>query len=114
MAKDPTEAELPEQVQDVVDRIVEGYDMEKIIIFGSYARGDWTEDSDLDLLVIKETEARPFDRIGEVSGFCWPRSLGLDILVQTPSELEDALVQGDLFVRRIVREGVVVHDRASS
>ncbi|MFP4250904.1 MAG: nucleotidyltransferase domain-containing protein, partial [Armatimonadota bacterium] len=46
-------ADLPEKVQEIIQKIVEGYDPEKIIVFGSYARGDWTEDSDLDLLVVK-------------------------------------------------------------
>ena len=105
---------LPEKVQEVIRKIVEGYDPEKIIIFGSYARGDWTEDSDLDVLVVKETEERPFDRIGAVSGACWPRELPMDILVKTPAELEEELVEEQLFAREIMREGVLVHDRASA
>jgi len=107
-------ADLPEKVQEVIRKIVEGYDPEKIIIFGSYARGDWTEDSDLDVLVVKATEERPFDRIGSVSGVCWPRKLSMDIVVKTPKELEDELEERELFTREIMREGVVVHDRASA
>ncbi len=105
-------ADLPEKVQEVIQKIVEGYDPEKIIIFGSYARGDWTEDSDLDVLVVKETDERPFDRIGAVSGTCWPRKLPMDIVVKTPNELEYELHEKQLFAREIMREGVVVHDRA--
>lgn len=104
-------ADLPEKVQEVIQRIVEGYDPEKIIIFGSYARGDWTEDSDLDVLVVKETEERPFDRIGSVSGACWPRKLAMDIVVKTPQEIESELREKQLFTREIMSEGVLVHDR---
>jgi predicted nucleotidyltransferase len=104
--------DLPEKVQEIIRRIAEGYDPEKIIIFGSYARGDWNEESDLDILVVKETEESPFDRIGAVSVFCWPRELAMDILVKTPTEIEDELRRRELFTREIMREGVIVHERA--
>ena len=107
-------SDLPENVQEVIQRIVEGYDPEKIIIFGSYARGDWTDDSDLDVLVVKETRERPFERIGAVSGSCWPRKLSMDIVVKTPEEIENELQEQQLFTREIMREGVLVHDRASA
>lgn len=103
-------ADLPEKVQEIIHRIVEGYHPEKIIIFGSYARGDWTEDSDLDVLVVKETDERPFDRIGSVSAACWPRSIPMDIVVKTPREIEGELEEKQLFTREIMREGVLVHD----
>ncbi|MFW6156571.1 MAG: nucleotidyltransferase domain-containing protein [Armatimonadota bacterium] len=105
-------ADLPEKVQEIIQKIVEGYDPEKIIVFGSYARGDWTDSSDLDVLVVKETEERPFERIGSVSGACWPRKLAMDIVVKTPEEIEKELSERELFTREIMREGVVVHDRA--
>ena len=111
MAK-PELADLPERVQEVIRKIVESYDPEQIIVFGSYARGDWTDGSDLDLLVVKETEERPFERIGSVSGACWPRKLAMDIVVKTPEEIERELGERELFTREIMREAVVVHDRA--
>ncbi|NLO05016.1 MAG: nucleotidyltransferase domain-containing protein [candidate division WS1 bacterium] len=107
-------SDLPEAVHEVIRKIVEGYDPEKIIVFGSYARGDWNDDSDLDVLVVKDTEERPFDRIGSVSVFCWPRELAMDILVKTPGEIEDELRKRELFTREVMREGIVVHERASA
>lgn len=47
-----------EQIQAIVRRIVEGYQPDRIILFGSYAYGTPTEDSDLDLLVIKSSDER--------------------------------------------------------
>ncbi|MEA3399952.1 MAG: nucleotidyltransferase domain-containing protein [Armatimonadota bacterium] len=111
MAEARRATDLPQQVQEVVDRIVEGYDPEKIIIFGSFARGTWTEDSDLDLLVIKDTDARWLDRVVEVSGFCTPRLLSMDIIVSTPREVRDALPHSELFMREVMREGVVAYQR---
>ena len=55
------------QIQAVVARIVEGYRPERIILFGSYAYGTPTEDSDLDLLVVKRDERRPvWERMAEI------------------------------------------------
>ncbi len=59
----------PEQVQCELDRILEGvrrYEPQKVILFGSFARGDYHALSDVDLLIIKHTD-RPFiQRIGDV------------------------------------------------
>jgi predicted nucleotidyltransferase len=70
----PREAvELPPAVQEIIDRIVEGYDPERIIVFGSYARGDATPESDLDVLVIKDTPESWIDRVVAVSLLSRPR-----------------------------------------
>jgi predicted nucleotidyltransferase len=83
----------------------------KIVIFGSYARGDWTEDSDLDVLVVKETEERWLDRTVTVSGICRPRRLPMDILVKTPDEIEEMLEERSLFMRTVLNEGMVAYDK---
>ena len=51
-----------EMIQDIVQRIVAGYSPQKIILFGSYAYGEPDEDSDIDLLTIKDTNKRPIER----------------------------------------------------
>ncbi len=107
-------ADLPEKVQEVIRKIVEGYDPEKIIIFGSYARGDWTEDSDLDVLVVKETDARWIDRTVAVSILCRPRTVPVDIFVKTQGEIEDMLDGRSLFMRTVLDEGMVAYERQAS
>ncbi len=82
-----------EQIQAIVRRIVEGYQPDRIILFGSYAYGTPTEDSDLDLLVIKANdERRKIDRIVEISGFAHgiPDAPAMDILVLNSGEEERA------------------------
>lgn len=79
-----------EQIQAVVRRIVEGYAPDKIILFGSYAYGEPTEHSDLDLLIIKEkAEAKRAERAVAVWTLLWgtPELLPMDILIRTPSEV---------------------------
>ena len=49
-----------------MQRIVAGYAPEAIILFGSHAYGTPHEDSDIDLLIIKQTEKRPIDRASDI------------------------------------------------
>ncbi|MFO8080432.1 MAG: nucleotidyltransferase domain-containing protein [Armatimonadota bacterium] len=109
-----TKAQLPTTVHDVIKKIRDGYHPEKIIVFGSYARGTQTETSDLDLLVIKDTDERWLDRVRQVSGLLTPRRLPMDIIVKTPEEVDDALRERELFMREITEEGVVAYERGES
>ena len=75
------------KIQEVVRRIVAGYDPDQIILFGSYAYGTATEDSDLDLLVVKDTEEQPHIRDRIVRQLVRDIRVPTDILVYTPNEL---------------------------
>ena len=55
-----------EAIKIIVDKIISEYKPKKIILFGSYAYGTPTEDSDIDLLIVKDTDERPIDRWVEV------------------------------------------------
>ena len=81
-----------EQIQAVVQRIVEGYAPDRIILFGSYAYGTPTEHSDLDLLIIKrDAEARRSERAVAIWSLLWGAQLpAMDILIRTPAEMERA------------------------
>lgn len=81
-----------EQIQAVVQRIVEGYAPDKIYLFGSYAYGVPTEDSDLDLLIIKQdAEAKRSERAVAVRLLLWGTDAPpMDILIRTPTEMERA------------------------
>lgn len=109
---------LREQYEREIERIVaqlrRTYDPEKIILFGSCARGDFGEDSDIDLLIVKETSLRPLDRMREVYKVVYsPRHyLALDPLVFTPAEFSRKLGTRDCLIYEIVREGKVLYERA--
>jgi predicted nucleotidyltransferase len=81
-----------EQIQAVVRRIVEGYAPDKIILFGSYAYGVPHENSDLDLLIIKEkAEAKRVERAIAIRTMLWGTDVpAMDILIRTPAEMERA------------------------
>ena len=77
------------QIQAVVARIVEGYAPDRIILFGSYAYGTPTGNSDLDLLIIKQNaEVKRTKRAVVVWRHLWDASLpAMDILVRTSAEI---------------------------
>lgn len=96
----------------IVQRLVAALKPHKIIVFGSYIYGAPSPDSDLDLLVMMETKARPVDRYLRVSSLLRPRPFPLDILVKTPEEIEQAFAQGDPFIVEILTQGRVLYERA--
>jgi predicted nucleotidyltransferase len=98
-------------LKEIVQRIVRELRPEKIILFGSYGYGSPTNDSDVDLLVIMETNDRPADRYLAVSRLIRPRPFPLDILVKTPAEITQALERGDFFIREIVTKGQTLYER---
>lgn len=80
-----------------------------IILFGSAARGEMSKDSDLDILVIKETD-KPFtDRIRETRASVRTNQ-ALDIIVLTPEEAKK-LPQNNTFLRQILKEGKLLYGR---
>jgi uncharacterized protein len=95
-----------------IKRIVSELKPEKIILFGSYAYGNPTPDSDVDLLVIMKTTAKEVDRYVAVSNLLYPRQFPVDILVKTPKEIELASKKrGNFFMREILTKGKVVYER---
>ncbi len=79
------------QIQAVVARIVEGYAPDRIILFGSYAYGTPTEDSDLDLLVVKSNIGQERqERELAVRRLLRGAGVPMDVLVRTPAEVAAA------------------------
>lgn len=105
------ERPISETLPEAVERIVQELHPEKIILFGSYAHGTPTLDSDVDLLVIMETEASGKERSWAVSRLLIPRPFPVDILVKTPQEIERALEKGDFFIQEIISRGKVLYER---
>ncbi|MFN3742678.1 MAG: nucleotidyltransferase domain-containing protein [Anaerolineales bacterium] len=86
------------------------YAPQRILLFGSLASGNVEEWSDIDLVIIKETERKFLDRTCEVMELLKPQ-VGVDILVYTPEEFAQ-LSQDRPFVRReIVEKGKVLYER---
>ena len=100
-----------ELLQHIVHRIVEEFAPEKVILFGSYAWGEPRPDSDVDLLVVKETEQSTLQLAAMIAHAVRPRFLALDVLVKTPKEVSDRVEANDFFLRKILRDGRVLYER---
>ena len=100
-------------VSRVVNRLRVKYQPERIVLFGSYASGRHTEESDLDLLIIKNTRRSFFKRLYDVRRLAEPVLSGypFDPIVLTPAELQERLARGDQFLQSILNKGrqVYVH-----
>jgi predicted nucleotidyltransferase len=104
-----------ELLREIVQRIVDAFDPEAIILFGSRAYGEPDADSDVDLLVIADTLAHRsvFERHRAISDLFPRRRFSLDVLVRTPEELRELLEHGPSFFREITARGKVLYERRS-
>jgi predicted nucleotidyltransferase len=90
-------------------RALEPYGAEKIYLFGSRARGEADALSDIDLVLIKHTRARFFNRLREVQRLLPPDIGAVDVLVYTPAEFAAMLADGNAFAEMLVEEGKLIH-----
>lgn len=108
MAKAKTAATLKD-IQKMAQQIVERFHPKKVILFGSYAFGKPTRDSDVDLLVVMETDKNPVHAAGLISAAV-DHSFPLDILVRRPSDLEAYLAEKTVFETQVVTEGLTLYE----
>jgi uncharacterized protein len=100
-------------VEEITNKIVERFDPEKVILFGSHSTGTARGDSDIDLLVIMDTDEPAIERAIEVKKACRPRFVSMDVLVKTPEEVETTLARGSFFLDQILDQGRVLYERQS-
>jgi uncharacterized protein len=101
------------EINTIAKRIAEKFDPERIILFGSYAYGKPHRYSDVDLLVVMQTKARPLVKQIEISRALSPHPFGLDILVYAPQEITSRIGMGDYFLREIIDRGKVLYERVA-
>lgn len=103
--------ELKKNIQIIAEEIRRKYRPEKIILFGSAAKGEFEEGSDLDFFIIKETKLPRHRRPLEIYQFLDDRVLPIDFIIYTPEEFKERLSLGDFFIKRILKEGEVLYER---
>jgi predicted nucleotidyltransferase len=106
-----TPQHIPDKVRDLIDRIAENYKPEKIALFGSYAWGAADEWSDMDLLIIKDTDTKKTRRAEEALKVAHDGSMSIDVIVVTPKELDWVLKKDISFIGRIMDEGMTVYEQ---
>lgn len=100
--------EIISRVRKIAERLKKEYKAEKVILFGSYSRGEAGKDSDIDLFIVAPTHERFFERMATVLGLTRDlyKGLALSPIVLRPEEVEDRLKRGDQFVQEILETGI--------
>lgn len=107
------EVDVKAILDSMAKRIVARFHPEKIILFGSYARGQATCDSDLDLLVIMDLQGSRRQTANEIDLLLADRMVPLDLIILTPEELERQRGLVGTIAHEAAREGVVIYERAA-
>jgi predicted nucleotidyltransferase len=107
------------EVEAYLIEALRDYEPDRIVVFGSHARGGAGPDSDVDVLVVKNDPRRPVERIRDVQAMLyrrdrrerWRAMPAFDVLVWTPDEIRERVALGDPFFRSVVSTGRTILER---
>lgn len=100
------------EIHKLANQIAEEFQPEQIILFGSYAYGKPTPDSDVDLLVILPFQGRPFYKSLEILRHVNP-SFPIDLLARQPEDTARRYREGDPLIREALDHGTILYERHS-
>lgn len=103
-----TAMQIQDQIESITKQLIQKYQPEKIILFGSAAMGSMTRDSDLDFFVIKDDKKDRCHRMVEVSRLI-DKDIAADFIIYTPQEFSERLRMGDPFIKSVLSEGKVLY-----
>jgi predicted nucleotidyltransferase len=98
-----------EQITQLCEQIVRAFHPQKVILFGSYAYGQPSLDSDVDLLVVMSFEGSSREQAAKIRSRI-DTPVALDLLVRTPGQISERLAMGDFFMREIIEQGKVLYE----
>lgn len=98
-------------IHDIAKRISNTFYPEKIILFGSYADGTQKEDSDIDLLIIQDSDVPIQQRGFEIRMTLRDFKIPFDIIVYTPQEYDLEKKKNSVFMKSIITKGKVLYER---
>jgi predicted nucleotidyltransferase len=108
-----TEKITPKLIQYIVDKIVREIQPEKIILFGSYARGDFSRDSDLDLFIVVE-DGKESSRLirRKIDALLWGRRFPVDLVVRKEQEIKrNFRAKNPFYIHHIFKDGKVLYEK---
>jgi predicted nucleotidyltransferase len=109
----PTRPALPPLVERALERLIRAFAPERVILFGSYAKGVAQDNSDVDLLVIAAIEGNPHHvmrRARQLTADCFPR---VDVVLATPEDVAGASDAKSPFLLSILGSGITLYTRPS-
>jgi predicted nucleotidyltransferase len=108
-----TEEKTAHIIHEMVERIAQKFNPDKIILFGSYARGTAGPDSDIDLLVVIPVNGSKRKLAMEIDMAISDRKVPVDLIVIRPEEIDRFMHMVGTIIRPAIREGVVLYERAA-
>jgi uncharacterized protein len=96
------------QIETFVKELVAQFQPERVILFGSYAYGKPTPDSDVDLMVVMPHDGAAARKAADIR-LVLPYDVPFDLIVRSPKRLEERLKMNDVFMREIVEKGHVLY-----
>lgn len=103
--------ETHEILRQIVDRVRKAADPQRIVLFGSQARSEARENSDFDILVVRPSQAPRFERSAPIYAALADLPVEVEVVVYTPTEIEDWSEVPQAFVTTAIREGKVLYER---
>ncbi len=100
-----------EQIRALSQQIAHEFHPERVVLFGSYAYGTATEDSDVDLLVVMPYKGKGWRLVGKIRGRVRPQ-FAVDLLVRSPEQIRRRLSLGDCFLKEVTEKGRVLYESA--
>ena len=97
-------------VKRFLNLIIKKFNLKKIIVFGSFARGDYHKGSDLDLVIVGEFKERFIDRIGKIIELN-DSDLEIEAIVYTEEEFQKMIQERRPFIEQVLEEGIVVYEK---
>ncbi len=96
-------------IREIAQKITDQFEVEKIILFGSYANGKPTRASDVDLLVVMNTKKRTLEQRYDIYKSLVPVHFALDIIVRTEDDIQRRIPQGDWFLKDVYETGRILY-----
>ena len=100
-----------QDIRSVATRLGKAINAERAILFGSYARGAATENSDVDILFVAESDLPRFKRSRALYKLLNPYPFAMDLVVYTPQEIEQGKKSPVSFVSSVLKEGKTLYVR---
>lgn len=97
------------EIKDILGPILKKIGVQKAVVFGSYAKNTQSPKSDLDMMIVMETDERYFKRYNRLEEVYHAiKGIEIDILVYTPEELKD--ISHRAFIKKVLTEGQIIYE----
>ena len=102
-----------DKIRNFAQQIGHTFHPEKVLLFGSFARGGQTIDSDVDLLIVMNFTGKAHQIATQIRSKLRP-DFPVDLLVRTPAQIRQRLDMGDCFIKEITQKGSVLYEAANT